>query len=131
MSDGTGGRPVKPVVVSPVVVSVDLAELIAKIWDQIIGQVNKLIDAHDSFGYVQFNAKLNPSLPEMLEGLSFVDFALNKFIASGKLEHDEHRNVLNSKQCILKMRSLALALDSQDQAEYERIMAELKSQPKF
>lgn len=109
----------------------DLSDLLAKIWAQVVGQVNTLIDAHQAFGFVQFNENLNPTLADVLNGLAFVDFALTKFLESGMLEFDEQRNAINSKQCILKMKSLGLALDEDNQVEFEKIMAELKSQSKF
>lgn len=126
MSDGTGGA------LAPAVQQEgELNDLLASIWHRIAGQVTKLIEAHDSFGFFQFNANLNPGMSEILDALSFVDFALTKFMASGKLEHDESRNAINSRQCILKIKELALALEAEDEVEYERIMDELRKQSKF
>lgn len=124
MSDGTGGPS------GPDKQADELNELLAVIWHRIAGQVNTLIEAHDTFGFLQFNANLNPSLAEMIEGLSFVDLALMKFVKSGKLEYDEYRNAINSRQCILKMKGLAFALEANDEAEYQRIMEELRKQRK-
>lgn len=124
MKDGTGGPQ------GPGKRAEELNELLAVIWHQIARQVNTLIEAHDTFGFLQFNANLNPSLAEMIEALSFIDFALKKFVDSGKLEEEEFRNAINSRQCILKMKGLSLALEAHDEAEYQRIMEELRKQRK-
>ncbi|OEZ01272.1 MULTISPECIES: hypothetical protein [Stenotrophomonas] len=120
MSDGSGAPATS-----------DLSDLIGTIWSQVVGQVNTLIDAHKAFGFFQFNENLNPTLADVLTGLAFIDFALTRFLESGKLEFDEQRNAINSKQCILKMKSLSLALDQGNKAEFENIMSELRSQSKF
>lgn len=111
--------------------SEQLGELLAVIWAKVVGQVNKLIDAHRDFGFVQFNAGLNPNLAQVLSALEVVDSALTQFLNSGMLGFDERRNAINSKQCILKMKSLNLALNETNEVEFEKIIAELKNQSKF
>jgi len=108
-----------------------LAELLAQVWSHIVGHVNALIHAHERFGFVRFEENLNPTLDDVLRGLVVVDFALTQFLDSDILEYEEKRNVLNSKQCILHMKQLGAALQSGQKEEYERIIATLKSQPKF
>ncbi len=108
-----------------------LPELLASIWGQVSKQVNRLIEAHDQFGFVKFQEALNPSLTEVLKAFEFVDFALTQLVDSGLLGYDEKRNALNSKQCILQMKLLAVALDDDRQDEYDRIMGELQAQAKF
>ncbi|MDV0439434.1 hypothetical protein [Xanthomonas sacchari] len=119
MSDGSRG--VEP----------SLPELLSQIWARVVVQVNKLIAAHERFGFVKFSEVLNPSLPDVLQGFEFIDFALIQLVDSGLLEYDETRNALNSRQCILKMRQLAAALESNEHAEAERIMVELRQQSQF
>lgn len=126
MSDGSVG-PVGPEVDK----KMELTELVAILWQRVIGQVNKLTEAHDSFGFVHFNANLNPSLPDILKAFGFVDFVLVTLMESGNLEPEEMRKAINSRQCILKAKSLHLALAAHDQDEYERIMTELKNQAQF
>ncbi len=121
MMDGTGGPTNRP----------EVGELISHIWNLVIGQVNTLIKAHDSFGFVQFNENLNPSLEEVVYALAVVDSALTQFVESGLLGFDEGREAYNSKQCILKMKALWLASQAEDEAGFERIMDELKKQSKF
>ncbi|MBB4725590.1 hypothetical protein [Xanthomonas euvesicatoria] len=107
-----------------------LPELLARIWFRVMAQVNRLIKAHETFEYVTFAENLNPSIEDVLKGFEFADFALTKFLDSGQLAHDETRNALNAKQCILSMKLLAAALnsDDKDQDEYERIMRDLRNQ---
>lgn len=117
---------------SALVVSQDeLTEVVHVIWHQIIGQVNRLIQAHEQFGFVRFEENLNPRMPDVLKALEFVEFALNKFCDSGLLEYDEQRNALNSKQCILKIKMLAVAMERKDQDQFEQLMTELQKQSKF
>lgn len=113
------------------VVSSELADLISEIWHKVIGQVNRLIQAHERFGFVRFEEGLNPSLPDVVKALEIVDFALTQFYGSGLLEYDEQRNALNAKQCILKIKMLAVAIEKQDAEQFERLMEELRSQSKF
>lgn len=114
-----------------VVETPELTDLVGKIWHQVIGQVNRLIQAHDRFGFVRFEEGLNPSLPDVVKALELVDFALTQFYGSGLLEYDEQRNVLNAKQCILKIKMLAVAIDRRDQDVFEQLMEELRNQSKF
>ena len=108
-----------------------LAELISVIWHKVIGQVNKLIEAHERFGFVRFEEGLNPKLPDVLRALEVVDFALTHFYESGLLEYDEQRNALNAKQCILKIKLLAVAMENENQDEFEQLIKELQQQSKF
>lgn len=108
------------------VVAISLEEVLEAIWTRVVGQVNKLLEAHESFGFVHFNAKLNPSLADILHAFALIDFVLNSLVDSGKLAPEEAMSAINSRQCILKMKSLSLALSANDNEAYERIMAELK-----
>ncbi|MDT3454609.1 hypothetical protein ROV80_05040 [Stenotrophomonas pavanii] len=117
MSDGTGG-PAGP--------KVDLQEVLSQVWHRVVGQANKLLEAHESFGFVHFNANLNPSLADILQAFATIDFVLNKLVESGKLEPEEALIAINSRQCILKMKALSFALSANDQGEYERVIGELR-----
>lgn len=108
-----------------------LAEVVKQVWNSVVGQVNRLLEAHNKFGYFQFKESLDPSLEDVIAGFEYVDFALEKLLDSGKLHYDEARDALNSKQCILKMRQLAAACSSSQQDDYHRIIQELKDQSKF
>ena len=116
---------------APEVALDELPVLIGGVWQKVLQQVNKLIETHDRFGFVQFKSELNPSLEEILLRFEFVDFALTKLLESKILEYDETRNALNSKQCILKMKELSAVLNNGQGSEYERVMGELRAQSKF
>lgn len=106
----------------------ELNELLGTVWNRIVRQVNRLIETHDKFDFVAFKENLNPTLEEVLQGFAFVDFALTQLYDSKLLEPGEARIVLNSKQCILKMRELGIACDRSDQDEYTRVIRDLKLQ---
>ena len=108
-----------------------LGELLSKVWHNVVHVVNKLLETHHKYGYAQFQKELNPSLPELLDGFKHVDAALTTLMDSGTLTYDEFRDAINSKQCILKMKLLSGALKAEEQNDYERIIAELESQPKL
>jgi len=108
-----------------------LGELLAKVWHNVVSVVNKLLETHKKYGYAQFQQELNPSLPELLEGFKHIDSALTALMDTGALNYDEFRDAINSKQCILKMQLLSGALNAKEQSDYERIIADLETQPKI
>lgn len=109
----------------------ELGDLLSKIWQRVVATVNKLLETHKKYGYAQFEQELNPSLNELLEGFKHIDAALTTLMDTGALEYSEFRDAVNSKQCILKMKLLAGALDAKEQADYERLIAELEAQPQI
>lgn len=115
----------------PVSEALGLDELLAMVWNRVVGQVNKLLEAHAKFGYFKFQENLNPSLEDIIKGFEFVDFALNQLTDSGELGYEEYRNAINSQQCILKMKELAAACKNNAQDDYERVMQELTAQAKI
>ncbi len=108
-----------------------LAAVVKQVWNTVVSQVNRLLEAHNKFGYFKFTEALDPTLEDVIAGFEYVDFALEKLLDSGKLEYDESRDALNSKQCILKMRQLAAACGNDKQDDYHRIIEELQAQSKF
>lgn len=108
-----------------------VTEIVRKSWDKTISLVNKILEAHNSFGFEKFEASINPSLSDMLNGLTLVEFILTRFVESEYLEYDEVRQSLNSKQCIVHIRMLARALDAKDQAAYEECILLLDRQSKI
>lgn len=105
---------------------VNLEDVLHEIWARVVAQVNTLLEAHESYGFVHFNAKLNPTLADILNAFSLIDFVLNQLVDSGKLTPEEAMSAINSRQCILKMKSLSLALSANDNEAYERIIKEMR-----
>ena len=110
------------------VVNEQLSELLGTIWNRVVRQINRLMHAHAEFGFAEFSENLNPSLQSVLMGFDVIDYALSKLLQSGFLEYEEKRTALNSRQCILKMKQLAVALDSHQKDDFERIMQDLQNQ---
>lgn len=108
-----------------------LSELLGQVWNEVITHVNKLLEAHSKYGTVKFHLGLNPSLRELVEGFEIVDKALTILLDTRKLNHEETRDALNSKQCILKMKELAVACEETLTEDIERIIQELHQQSKF
>lgn len=108
-----------------------LGELLGDIWNQVIRNVNRLLEVHNRFGTFHFRENLNPSLEDVLKGFEFADFALKQLIDSGLLQYEEARTAINSRQCILKMRELAVAMDLDDAPNLERVIRELRNQAQF
>lgn len=106
----------------------ELAEVLGMVWTRVVRQINALLHAHSEFGFANFSENLNPSLQSVLMGFDVIDLALSKMLATGFLQHDETRIALNSRQCILKMNQLAVAIEFGEQDEFERIMRDLKNQ---
>lgn len=121
MSDGTSAESQRAII----------TERINESWDKVIGFVNKILVAHVHFGFQKIEASLNPSIKDILKGLSVADFLLNEFVESELLEYDEVRMALNSRQCILHMQLLAAALETNDESKYQEAIKLLESQAKF
>ena len=109
----------------------DLGDLLSKVWHNVVSVVNKLLETHHKYGWARFQQELNPSLPELLEGFKHIDSALATLMDTGVLTHDEFRDAINSRQCILKMKLLSSALAADEQPDYHRIITELEAQPKL
>ena len=108
-----------------------LTELLSLVWNTVITHVNKLCEAHSKYGSFKFHLGLNPSLQEVIEGFDFVDKTLMILLDSKKLTFDETRDALNSRQCILKMKELAVACEEQLIDQIDGIIKELRLQSKF
>lgn len=106
----------------------DDRDLVASIWQQVVKVVNKLIDTHDAYGFGKFAEGMNPTIGVVVESFKVIDELLKTLIASGQLDTDEYRQVYNSRQCIYHTRQLALALESDNEAEYQRLIEVLTKQ---
>lgn len=111
--------------------SAQVDELVGKAWNKTLQAVNRILEAHTAFGFTAINARLNPSLNDILHSLAIIDFALTIFLDSDVLGHDEKRLALNSKQCVLHLRRLSAALECKDQREYDAAISVLISQPQI
>jgi hypothetical protein len=109
----------------------DLELVVSRAWSRVIEAVNRILEAHSAFGFSRIEAKLNPTIHDVLHSLSIVDFALTDFLESNLLEHNEVRLALNSKQCVLHLRRVAAALAGNNQNEYDAAIADLKAQPQI
>lgn len=112
----------------PAAETAELLVLLGEIWNRVVVQVNKLLDAHSKFPFVTFKENLNPTLAEVLQGFEYVDFALSKLLETKQLEYEETRIAINSKQCILKMKELGVACDNHRNEDFERVMGDLRKQ---
>lgn len=110
------------------VVVPELSQLLSTVWHNVVIVVNKMLETHQKYGYVKFQERMNPTLPELVEGFKHVDTALTSLMETGSLTYDEYRDAINSKQCILKMKLLSVALEAKEQDDYERIISDLKAQ---
>lgn len=108
-----------------------LGELLSQVWNAVIKDVNRLLEIHNRFGTFHFKENLNPSIEDVIKGFEFVEFALKQLTDSGLLGYEEKRRALNSSQCILKMKELSLAMNSDDTQSFERVIGELRNQAQF
>lgn len=107
---------------------VDERKLVSNIWDNVIRVVNKLIDTHDAYGFGKFAEGMNPSIEVVVKTFNVVDALLKTLVESGQLDTDEYRQAVNSRQCIYHTRQLALALEANDESEYQRLIKLLTMQ---
>ncbi len=106
-------------------------DIVIGLWGDVINTVNRILDADRKFGFGKIEASLNPSLTEILHGLGIIEFALTYFLDSELLDHDEIRQALNSKQCVLHIRWLTVALRDDNEDDYKQAISLLNSQAKF
>ncbi len=106
-------------------------EVVLRLWNEVVKTVNRILEADRKFGFSKIEASLNPSLAEIVHGLGLIDFVLTSFVDSSLLDHEEIRQSLNAKQCVLHIRRLAVALQENDKDEYDKVISLLNSQPKF
>lgn len=105
--------------------------IILEVWqNSVIKTVNDILKAHRIFGFQGIEANLNPKIEDVLHGLGLAEYMLNDFLAHD-LSHEETRAVLNSKQCVLVIQRIAVALKNGDQEAYQHAIQQLDSQAKF
>ena len=112
-------------------VSADVQKLIHEIWASVFGTANKIISAHASYGYQEISNKLNPSLKEIVLSLKTIESSLDILDSGNVLDYDEKRLVINSKQQINNVLSVALAVESGEIDDYNRAIDILKKQAPF
>lgn len=108
-----------------------LEEVVTKAWSSVIMAVNKILEADNAFGFSKIEAKLNPSIHDIVHGVGLVDGALTYFLDSELLDTDLTRLALNSKQCVIYLRRAANALKNGDEEEYKAAIRDLTLQPKI
>lgn len=102
--------------------------VVAHLWQGVIRIVNKLVETHTKYGFGKFKEGMNPRLEDVIEAFNVADVMLKALIASGELDTDEYRDAINARQCIYHTKQLALALDANDEAEYQRLIKQLHVQ---
>ncbi len=112
-------------------VSAALNQEILQYWEDVIRTVDKLLKGHAVLGFQMIGTRLNPSLKEISFGLSLVDNTLDLLMTSDLMHPDEIRMALNAKQCILLVRMLVNAVETNDESAYSRAIEMLKNQPKI
>lgn len=105
--------------------------VVQDMWSEVIVTVNRLLEADDAFGFSRIEARLNPSIEEIVFSLGVIDAALTLMETSGHLDTTEMRQVLNAKQCVLYIRMLAVALRDRNREEYGRVIGLMQNQAQF
>jgi len=104
-------------------------ELIFEIWDKVQGTVQDLIRQDANWGFSKIVFVENPSLlqlinaAEMLE--SFIDSVLKHRLGE---QYDETRRLLNCKNQVVNIQSVAAAALAGNQEDYDLFLSRLKSQ---
>ncbi|GHH53039.1 hypothetical protein [[Pseudomonas] boreopolis] len=107
---------------------IDEQQLVGNIWQHVIRVVNKLIETHDTYGFGKFSEGMNPRLDIVVRAFTVVDALLKALSESGQLDPDEYRQAINSRQCIYHTKQLALALEADNEEEYQRLIDLLTKQ---
>lgn len=104
---------------------------IFKAWSKVVGLVNKLLEAHTSYGFNEIEENVHPSIADMVLRLRVADAILGVLSQSGDLDHEETRLALNARQFVLLVQLVAKALEENDEAEYLRAMGMLNGHAKI
>ncbi|MFA5899717.1 MAG: hypothetical protein WC829_11460 [Hyphomicrobium sp.] len=108
-----------------------VSDLIFKLWHEVLKTVGKLLEADAKFGFLSIEEQIDPSIEDIVFGLTMMDSIISILMNSNLLEHDETRQALNSKQCVLHIKRLAEALAAGDQEEYNEVIKLLNNQSKL
>ena len=103
-------------------------EEIEKVWCSILETTDKILKVHLHFGFEGFDRHIQPSIQEILLGLSIVGGLLDRLYESGLLDYSELRLIFNSKQQILLVNEIAQALNNSDSEGYDSAIDRLRKQ---
>ncbi|WDS36206.1 hypothetical protein [Pseudoxanthomonas sp.] len=103
-------------------------EVVSQIWLHVVRVVNKLVETHDTYGFGKFSEQMNPRLDVVVKAFNVADALLKTLTESGQLDPDEYRQAIDSRQCIYHTKRLSLALESDDEDEYKRLIDLLTKQ---
>jgi hypothetical protein len=105
-----------------------ISDQVEKIWAEIFGTANKILQVHVKFGFSEFAAKIDPSVDDILLSLKVVESLLDTLYTSGTLEYSESRMVHNAKQQIWLVQCIAEALKNGNEEDYTAAIKKLGDQ---
>lgn len=97
-------------------------------WGNVFQIVNNFLKAHDQFGFSLIAQKIHPSIEDMLLSLKMMGVILN--FLGGHPDVDL-RMLLNAKQQILLFEQASLALQTQNKADYDKLVIQMRAQAQF
>ncbi len=100
------------------------------LWDQVFSASNKILVDAKIYGFSHMDVVPDPNIHQMRLTLSVVESLLDTIIDHhfDKLEHDQARMVINAREQLRRMEKIAIALQTNDQLEYDNSIAELEKQ---
>lgn len=108
---------------------------VEKAWAKFFEFSNKVIRDAGYFGFSGLEIIPDPNIHQMLASLSVVDSALDIMLTSCSdmptLQYDATKMILNAKQQILNLESVANSLKAQNREDFDRAMEVLTGQAVF
>ena len=110
---------------------VQIREKVETLWAKVFQASNRVLYQHGTFGFSGIELIPSPNIHQMLNTLRLLGFAIDILVEiapSQNLDHDSIRQLLNAKQQIANMESVAAALKIGNVDDYEAAVAVLDKQ---
>lgn len=102
---------------------------VEQIWAKVFESSNRVILQHEKFGFQGVVKLPHPDVHVMVVQLKYFGAIIDILIT--ELPHDEQRMLLNAKRQITNMELLALALTTNNEADYRCAVEALERQAVF
>jgi hypothetical protein len=112
----------------------EATRLVTEIWERVFTASNKVIAQSGIYGFHAIQLIPNPNIHQMLQSMRVVAVMLDEIISEPQdfaETPDDFRLVLNAREQLTKLESVAAALIVGDEKLYEESIEKLKQQAAF
>lgn len=105
-----------------------------EIWEKVTKIGNRVLFQCNFYGYHGVEVIPDPNLHVLIDGLSFIDGALdllNSHATFFNLDYDEIRKLLNAKTQVVILERIAAALKAKNEEDYKQAVDDLSTSAAF